>query len=52
MEIASAYGPLKAYHFLINEDLNEPCAFLEVIEDACTSVGQYFFFSQGKGLVC
>lgn len=32
MEIASAFGPLKAYHFEVNEDRDEPCAFLEVIE--------------------
>ena len=30
MEIVSAFGPLKAYHFEINMDLNESCAFLEV----------------------
>ena len=28
--IVAAFGPLKAYHFEINNDLNEPCAFLEV----------------------
>lgn len=32
LEIVSAFGPLKAYHFEINEDLNEPCAFLEVVK--------------------
>ncbi|XP_021899562.1 splicing factor U2af large subunit B isoform X1 [Carica papaya] len=37
MEIASAYGPLKAYHFLINEDLNEPCAFLEYVDPSVTT---------------
>lgn len=30
MEIVSAFGPLKAYHFAVNDELNEPCAFLEV----------------------
>lgn len=33
MEIAKAFGPLKAYHFRMNSDLNEPCAFLEVLLD-------------------
>lgn len=32
MEIVCVFGPLKAYHFEVNGDLNEPCAFLEVIE--------------------
>ena len=31
MEIAAAFGPLKAYRFQVNEDLGEPCAFLEVL---------------------
>lgn len=31
MEIVSVFGPLKAYHFEINKELSEPCAFLEVI---------------------
>lgn len=30
MDIVTAFGPLKSYHFEINEELNEPCAFLEV----------------------
>jgi hypothetical protein len=32
MEIVSAFGPLKAYHFEVNKELSEPCAFLEVIQ--------------------
>lgn len=30
MEIASAFGSLRAYHFQFDEDLGGPCAFLEV----------------------
>ena len=30
MEIVSAFGPLKAFHYKVNEDLNQPCAFFEV----------------------
>ncbi|KAK9289218.1 hypothetical protein L1049_017692 [Liquidambar formosana] len=36
MGIASAFGPLKAYHFLVNEDHNEPCAFLEYVDQTVT----------------
>ncbi|XP_015875081.1 splicing factor U2af large subunit B [Ziziphus jujuba] len=36
LEIVSAFGPLKAYHFEINEDLNEPCAFLEYADQSVT----------------
>ena len=32
MEIVCAFGPLKAYHFEVNEDHEEPCAFIEVIK--------------------
>lgn len=32
MEIASVFGHLKAYRFEVNENLGEPCAFLEVTE--------------------
>ena len=40
MDIVSAFGPLKAYHFEVKEELGEPCAFLEVIQpaSACTSI--------------
>lgn len=31
MEIASAFGSLKAYRFEVNEELNGSCAFLEVL---------------------
>jgi splicing factor U2AF subunit len=31
MEIASAFGPLKAYQFENSKDPDEPFAFLEVI---------------------
>jgi hypothetical protein len=30
MEIVSVFGPLKAYRFVSNNDLNQRCAFLEV----------------------
>ncbi|CAH8277302.1 unnamed protein product [Arabidopsis lyrata] len=33
MEIVSVFGPLKAYRFVINNDLNKRCAFLEVNEN-------------------
>ncbi|XP_015088158.2 uncharacterized protein LOC107031347 [Solanum pennellii] len=36
MEIAKAFGPLKAYHFRMNSDLNEPCAFLEYVDHSVT----------------
>lgn len=32
MEIASAFGHLKAYHFENSDNLNESYAFLEVME--------------------
>ncbi|GLT76882.1 hypothetical protein SLA2020_485160 [Shorea laevis] len=43
MEIASSFGPLKAYHFEINGDLNQPCAFVEYVDQsvslkACASL--------------
>ncbi|KAL9225167.1 hypothetical protein vseg_001119 [Gypsophila vaccaria] len=37
MEIFSALGPLKAFRFKINKDLNEPCVFLEYTDQAITS---------------
>ncbi|KAG8073386.1 hypothetical protein GUJ93_ZPchr0006g45793 [Zizania palustris] len=37
MEIVSAFGPLAAYHFIFNEDLGGPCAFLEYIDHSITS---------------
>ncbi|KAK6914130.1 RNA recognition motif domain [Dillenia turbinata] len=36
MDIASAFGPLKAFHFQICEDPEEPCAFLEYIDQSIT----------------
>ncbi|PSR97978.1 Splicing factor U2AF like [Actinidia chinensis var. chinensis] len=36
MEIVSAFGPLKAYHFEINLDLNESCDFLEYADQSVT----------------
>ncbi|KAK2643722.1 hypothetical protein Ddye_018917 [Dipteronia dyeriana] len=36
MEIASAFGPLKSYHFEINEDRDESCAFLEYVDQSVT----------------
>ncbi|GMP77549.1 hypothetical protein CsSME_00033796 [Camellia sinensis var. sinensis] len=36
MEIASAFGPLKAFHFEVNVDINEPCAFLEYVDQSVT----------------
>ncbi|KAK4341666.1 hypothetical protein RND71_040167 [Anisodus tanguticus] len=36
LEIAKAFGPLKAYHFRKNSDLNEPCAFLEYVDHSVT----------------
>lgn len=32
MEIVSAFGLLKAYHFELNKEFDEPFAFLEVLE--------------------
>lgn len=36
MEIACAFGPLKAYHFVVNEDHEEPCAFMEYVDQSVT----------------
>ncbi|KAF3457863.1 hypothetical protein FNV43_RR02523 [Rhamnella rubrinervis] len=36
LEIVSAFGLLKAYHFEVNEDLHEPCAFLEYVDQSVT----------------
>ncbi|BFG14183.1 hypothetical protein CerSpe_004540 [Prunus speciosa] len=36
MEIISVFGPLKAYHFEVNKELNEPCAFLEYVDQSVT----------------
>ncbi|KAL2921279.1 Splicing factor U2AF 65 kDa subunit [Bienertia sinuspersici] len=36
MEIVSAFGTLKAYRFEFNEDLKEPCAFLEYADQSVT----------------
>ncbi|CAF1699867.1 unnamed protein product [Brassica napus] len=35
-EIVSVFGPLKAYRFVINNDLNQRCAFLEYIDGSVT----------------
>lgn len=58
MEIAKAFGPLKAYHFRMNSDINEPCAFLEVLSDYWIHLSYIklsvlffseMFFPYGKG---
>ncbi|KAM3708323.1 hypothetical protein ACJW31_02G088600 [Castanea mollissima] len=36
MEIVSVFGPLKAYHFEVNEELSERCAFLEYVDQSVT----------------
>ncbi|XP_061990335.1 splicing factor U2af large subunit A [Rosa rugosa] len=36
LEIVSVFGPLKAYHFEANEELNEACAFLEYVDQSVT----------------
>ncbi|XP_043691826.1 splicing factor U2af large subunit A [Telopea speciosissima] len=36
MEIASAFGHLKAYRFQVDKDLNEPVAFLEYVDQSVT----------------
>lgn len=36
MEIASIFGPLRAYRYEVNTDLNEPCAFLEYVDQSAT----------------
>ncbi|KAH9764220.1 RNA-binding (RRM/RBD/RNP motifs) family protein [Citrus sinensis] len=36
MEIVCAFGPLKAYHFEVNEDHEEPCAFIEYVDQLVT----------------
>lgn len=35
-EIVSVFGPLKAYRFVINNDLNQRCAFLEYTDGSVT----------------
>ncbi|KAG5404201.1 hypothetical protein IGI04_010320 [Brassica rapa subsp. trilocularis] len=35
-EIVGVFGPLKAYRFVINNDLNQRCAFLEYIDGSVT----------------
>ncbi|KAK8969419.1 hypothetical protein KSP40_PGU017936 [Platanthera guangdongensis] len=37
MDIASSFGPLKAYHFDFNKDINGLCAFLEYEDHSITS---------------
>lgn len=37
LEIASVFGPLKAYHFKVIGDSDEPCAFLEYVDHSVTS---------------
>ncbi|PON33129.1 Splicing factor-like protein [Parasponia andersonii] len=36
MEIVSAFGHLKAYHFEVNDNLDEQCAFLEYVDQSVT----------------
>eukprot|EP00257_Ricinus_communis_P021218 XP_015580648.1 splicing factor U2af large subunit B [Ricinus communis] len=36
MEIASTFGPLKAYHFENIDDVNGPCAFVEYADQSVT----------------
>jgi splicing factor U2AF subunit len=36
MEIVSVFGPLKAYRFVSNNDLNQRCAFLEYTDGSVT----------------
>ncbi|KAG6668579.1 uncharacterized protein LOC122276697 [Carya illinoinensis] len=36
MEVVSVFGPLKAYHFEVNKELSEPCAFLEYVDQSVT----------------
>ncbi|WRX20137.1 RNA recognition motif domain - like 10 [Theobroma cacao] len=36
VEIANAFGPLKAYHFEINEDLGDQYAILEYVDESVT----------------
>ncbi|KAL4561197.1 hypothetical protein LXL04_033360 [Taraxacum kok-saghyz] len=36
MEIVTAFGPLKAYHFETNSDLDTPYAFLEYVDQSVT----------------
>lgn len=36
MEIVCAFGPLKAYHFEVNKDHEEPCAFIEYVDQTVT----------------
>ncbi|PIN22484.1 Splicing factor U2AF, large subunit (RRM superfamily) [Handroanthus impetiginosus] len=37
LEIARAFGPVKAFHFEFNADMDEPCAFLEYADHSVTS---------------
>ncbi|XP_017229850.1 uncharacterized protein LOC108204761 [Daucus carota subsp. sativus] len=36
MEIASIFGPLRAYRYEVNTDINEPCVFLEYVDQSMT----------------
>ncbi|KAL1206170.1 Splicing factor U2af large subunit A [Cardamine amara subsp. amara] len=36
LDIVSVFGPLKAYRFVINNDLNQGCAFLEYTDGSVT----------------
>ncbi|KAM7252976.1 hypothetical protein ACFE04_025594 [Oxalis oulophora] len=36
MEIANSFGALKTYHFEVNEDFPEQCAFLEYVDHSIT----------------
>ncbi|XP_057781509.1 uncharacterized protein LOC130999853 isoform X2 [Salvia miltiorrhiza] len=37
LEVARAFGPVKAFHFEFIADTNEPCAFLEYVDHLVTS---------------
>ncbi|XP_047948102.1 uncharacterized protein LOC125194104 [Salvia hispanica] len=37
LDIARAFGPVKAFHFELIADTNEPCAFLEYVDHLVTS---------------
>lgn len=37
MEIASIFGPLRAFHYEVNTDLNGPCVFLEYVDQSVTN---------------
>lgn len=54
MEIASTFGPLRAFRYEVNRDLNEPCAFLEVflILAIIVFLDNNFFLSLSPTVAC